>query len=234
MKANNLNFRKLGYLALGVILFAGAWVIKPSSEAFEITGHPILKIPIRSEIGFSQRRRFTVPSPSRLHLQLARHTVHEDFDTRIQSDPNELGFSYSVTADGTAVVQGNFPPYSNDIIKGAEDFRPFTSFDATPDQTYELRFRVTAASSHPIEIATRIEIIHTPPRIGSTRAWLWLLNGITGTAVMFFLIGLFGSKSGQENILALAGHRRQVKMPGHGADRFELTTLNECVAGIFS
>lgn len=135
----------LARLVLALALLVAAGYVANRAKCFG-PDYAVVNLPVEFRSGFSIQHEFRAESSSELCLVIQRRASGE-FDTRDTFDPDGIVADFRVTANGTAAVQGRYPPYTAlwRSWGGGDEYRGFGSFRAVAGERYELEFRIAEA-----------------------------------------------------------------------------------------
>jgi len=150
-------------VALTVCFSFAAWLILPPTGRLNWTENFVFDAPVRFESGFAVKGRFTVDSVGHFCLLLLRGVIVPGVESIRDFEHQGLVALYQISADGTTVASGRYPPYRVMTRWKDYDYHSFGSFWAVPRREYEvsLTFSDAAAAAAGREGRLRVATIQS-------------------------------------------------------------------------
>jgi hypothetical protein len=177
------RLRELVWLraALTLCFLFAAWWILPPAGRLNWTENFVFDTPVRFESGFAAKGRFTVDSAGHFCLLLLRRVVAPGESIR-HFEHQGLVASYQISADGTTVASGGYPPYRVMTRWKDYDYHSFGSFWAVPRREYEVSFTFSDAAAAATGVEGRLRVAYDPIYVPEATSAALLANvlGLAG------------------------------------------------------
>jgi hypothetical protein len=170
-------------LVLLTVFFAfTAWLILPPAGRLNWTENFLFDAPVRFESGFAVKGRFTVDSAGHFCLLLLRQVSVSGVESIKDFEHQDLVALYQISAEGSTVASGRYPPYTVMTRWKGYDYHSFGGFSAVPRREYEVSLTFSHAAAAAAAVEGRLRVAYDPVYAPDAKSAALLANvlGLAG------------------------------------------------------